>query len=150
MRWRGLLALALVVMTLIGSTLLTDDSWPFAPFRMFSVAVKPNGRVVKVAFEGTTASGRQLALDAEAFGLRRAEAEGQQGHGGRLQTAQMAALAEAYNHRHPRDPLVRLDFKRLGRILVDGKPTATIDDVIQAWTAPAPGSEAASAAAPAP
>ena len=57
MRWRGALAAGIVVLTLFGSTVLTDDSWPFAPFRMFAHAVKPNGRVVKVEFRGITESG---------------------------------------------------------------------------------------------
>ena len=135
MRWRGAVALGIVVLTLFGSTVLTDDSWPFAPFRMFAHAVKPNGRVVKVEFRGTTESGRTLRIDASAMGLRRAEVEGQQGRGGRLTGRQMADLARAWNDQHPADLLVRLELRKLGRDLVDGKPTAEFDELIQTWPA---------------
>jgi hypothetical protein len=91
---------------------------------------------VKVAFEGTTDSGEVVALDALEFGLRRAEVEGQQGPGGRLTDEQMRALFDDYNAEHPGDPLVELRFRRLGRVLEDGRPTATIDEVIQAWPSP--------------
>ncbi|MFI5043758.1 MAG: hypothetical protein ACHQDC_03100 [Acidimicrobiales bacterium] len=135
MRWRGALAAGIVVLTLFGSTVLTDDSWPFAPFRMFAHAVKPNGRVVKVEFRGITESGRTLRIDASAMGLRRAEVEGQQGRGGRLTDEQMADLARTWNDLHPGDPLVRLEFRKLGRDLVDGEPTAEFDELIEAWPA---------------
>lgn len=134
-----MLAVVVVVMTVIGATALTDDSWPFAPFRMFARAVKPDGRVVKVDFVGTTESGRSVRLDALAFGLRRAEVEGQQGRGGRLTDAQMAALARTYNESHPGDPLVRLDFRRFGRDLVDGRPVSSFSETIQTWPAEEPG-----------
>ena len=131
------MAVAIVVLTLFGSTVLTDDSWPFAPFRMFAHAVKPNGRVVKVEFRGVTESGGTLRIDASAMGLRRAEVEGQQGRGGRLTDEQMADLARTWNDRHPGDPLVRLEFRKLGRDLVDGEPTAEFDELIEAWPASA-------------
>lgn len=133
--WRSALVVALVAMTVIGSVAFTDDAWPFAPFRMFSVAVRPNGSVVKVDFLGTTASGRTLQLDAAAFGLRRAEVEGQQGDRGRLTDQQLAALAAGYNRAHPADPLVELRFRRLGRRLVDGEPGASYVRVLQTWQA---------------
>ena len=131
--WRSVLAVVLIAMTVVGSVAFTDDAWPFAPFRMFSVAVKPNGRVVKVDFLGTTRSGRDLRLDAAAFGLRRAEVEGQQGRGGRLTDAQMAALVAEWNRTHRSDPLVTLQFRRLGRRLTDGMPGASFVKVIQTW-----------------
>lgn len=131
--WRSTLAVVLIAMTVIGSIAFTDDAWPFAPFRMFSVAVKPNGRIVKVDFVGTTESGRTLRLDASAFGLRRAEVEGQQGTGGRLTSAQMAALAAEWNRAHPDDPLVRLEFRRLGRDLRDGEVGRSFERVLQTW-----------------
>lgn len=134
--WRSVVAVVVVALTVLGSTAFTDDSWPFAPFRMFARAVNPDGRVVKVAFEGTTEGGEVVALDALDFGLRRAEVEGQQGPGGRLTDEQMRALFDDYNAVHPDDPLAELRFRRLGRELEDGRPTATIDEVIQAWPPP--------------
>ena len=133
--WRSALAVSLVAMTVIGSVAFTDDAWPFAPFRMFSVAVRPNGSVVKVDFLGTTGSGRTLRLDAADFGLRRAEVEGQQGDRGRLTDGQLAALAAGYNRAHPGDPLVELRFRRLGRRLVDGEPGEAFVRVLQTWQA---------------
>jgi hypothetical protein len=133
--WRSLVAVVLVVMTAIGAAGLTDDAWPFAPFRMFAHAVKPDGRVTKVEFVGTTESGEELRLDALAFGLRRAEVEGQQGRGGRLSDEQMAALVATYNDDHSSDPLVSLEFRRLGRDLVDGEPVSSFTETIQEWPA---------------
>ena len=51
-------------------------------------------------------------------------------------TRQMTDLARTWNHLNPEDPLVRLEFRRLGRDLVDGEPTATFDELIQAWSIP--------------
>ncbi len=84
-------------------------------------------------FRGITESGRTLRIDASAMGLRRAEVEGQQGRGGRLTDEQMADLARTWNDLHPGDPLVRLEFRKLGRDLVDGEPTAEFDELIEAW-----------------
>ncbi|UDY37749.1 hypothetical protein [Dermatobacter hominis] len=133
--WRSLVAVVLVAMTAIGAAGLTDDAWPFAPFRMFAHAVKPDGRVTKVDFVGTTASGEELRLDALAFGLRRAEVEGQQGPGGRLTHEQMADLVATYNAANPSDPLVALEFRRLGKDLVDGEPVSSFTETIQEWPA---------------
>lgn len=127
------MAVLLVGMTAVGAVGLTDDAWPFAPFRMFAHAVKPTGRVTKVEFLGTTESGLELRMDALEFGLRRAEVEGQQGRGGRLSDAQMAALVSSYNDRHPSDPLVELEFRKLGKNLVDGEPVSSFSDTIQVW-----------------
>jgi hypothetical protein len=133
--WRSALAIALIALVAVGSVAFTDDAWPFAPFRMFSVAVRPNGSVVKVDFLGTTASGRTRPMDAADFGLRRAEVEGQQGDGGRLSDRQLAALAAGYNRDHPADPLVELQFRRLGRRLIDGEPGESFVKVLQTWHA---------------
>ncbi|MBS1836813.1 MAG: hypothetical protein JST64_03855 [Actinobacteria bacterium] len=133
--WRSAVAVVLVVLTVVGATVLTDDDWPFAPFRMFSHPVKPTGRVTKVDFTGVTESGRELRLDASAFGLRRAEVEGQQSPSGRLTAEQMASLAAVWNKAHPSDPLVELRLRRTGRMLVDGRPEASYTKVVQTWTA---------------
>lgn len=127
------MAAALVGLTVVGAVGLTDDAWPFAPFRMFAHAVKPTGRVTKVEFLGTTESGREMRMDALEFGLRRAEVEGQQGRGGRLTDEQMAALVEGWNRANPADPLVELQFRKLGKNLVDGEPVSSFDETIQVW-----------------
>ena len=137
--WRSAVAVLVVVMTVIGAAALTDDSWPFAPFRMFSVAVKPDGRVVKVDFIGTTESGRKVHLDAEAFGLRRAEVEGQQGRHGRLTMTQMGALFRTWNRAHPDDPLTRLEFRLLGKKLGGGRPVSSFARILEVYPAEASG-----------
>ncbi|HNG25074.1 MAG TPA: hypothetical protein PLC03_13995 [Microthrixaceae bacterium] len=134
-RWRSAVAVLLVALTMLGATALTDDSWPFAPFRMFAHPVRSTGRVAKVDFTALTASGRELRLDAEAFGLRRAEVEGQKDSSGRLTEAQMAGLAAAWNRAHPSDPLVELRFRKFGRNLIDGHPVSDFSRVVQTWTA---------------
>ncbi len=133
--WRSLVAVLLVAMTAIGAAGLTDDAWPFAPFRMFAHAVKPDGRVTKVEFLGTTRSGDEIRLDALAFGLRRAEVEGQQGRGGRLTDEQMAELVTTYNRTHSSDPLVELELRKLGKDLVDGEPVSSFTETVQVWPA---------------
>lgn len=132
--WRSALAVALVALTMVGAVGLTDDDWPFAPFRMFAHAVAPTGRVTKVDFTGLTRSGREVRLDASAFGLRRAEVEGQQSPSGRLTAAQMASLAETWNRTHRSDPLVELHLRKIGRNLVDGRPVSSFARVVQTWT----------------
>lgn len=129
------MAVLLVALTVIGATALTDDDWPFAPFRMFSHAVQPTGRVTKVDFTGVTESGRTLRLDASAFGLRRAEVEGQQSPSGHLTREQMASLAAVWNAAHRSDPLVELRLRKSGRMLVDGRPESSYQRIIQTWTA---------------
>ena len=132
-RWRSAVAVLVVGLTALGAVGLTDDAWPFAPFRMFAHAVKPTGRVTKVEFLGTTESGRERRMDALEFGLRRAEVEGQQGRGGRLTDEQMAALVSSWNDRHPSDPLVELELRKLGKNLVDGEPVSSFTEQIQVW-----------------
>lgn len=136
-----MVAVLLVAMTTVGAAGLTDDAWPFAPFRMFAHAVSPTGNVTKVEFVGTTESGRTMRMDALAFGLRRAEVEGQQNDRGRLTAAQMAALFSEWNRRHPADPLVSLEFRKLGKTLVDGKPVSSFTRTIQTWPTSAAASE---------
>lgn len=133
--WRSAVAVVLVVLTVTGAVAFTDDDWPFAPFRMFAHSVQPTGRVAKVDFVGITASGRDLRLDASAFGLRRAEVEGQQSRSGRLTGEQMASLAEVWNRAHRDDPLVELRLRRSGRNLVDGRPVSSFSSTVQTWRA---------------
>ena len=134
-RWRSTIAVVLVALTVAGAVGFTDDAWPFAPFRMFAHAVRPTGRVTKVDFVGETRSGRELHLDASAFGLRRAEVEGQLPLHGTLTEAQMASLAQVWNDAHPGDPLVELGLRRIYRRLVDGHPGRSSSRVVQRWTA---------------
>jgi len=135
MRWRSAVAVVLVLLTVMGATGFTDDDWPFAPFRMFAHAVKPTGRVAKVDFTGVTRSGRRHRFDASAFGLRRAEVEGQKSLSGRLTEEQMAGLAAVWNEAHPADPLVELRFRKIGQNLVDGRPVSYFSRVVQVWNA---------------
>lgn len=132
--WRSAVAVVLVALTVAGAVGFTDDAWPFAPFRMFAHAVRPTGHIAKVDFVGVTRSGRTLHLDALAFGLRRAEVEGQKSLHGRLTDAQMASLARTWNSAHPSDPLVELRFRKIRTRLVDGHPMGSSSRIVQTWT----------------
>jgi hypothetical protein len=45
----------------------------------------------------------------------------------------MHALFLEYNRAHPRDPLVHLEFRQLGSVLVDGKPVSRFQRSLQTW-----------------
>lgn len=134
-RWRNLLAAGVIIATVLGSTSWTDDAWPFAPFRMFSRATDPNGRVWAVAFEAETADGDVLQLDASAFHLRRAEVEGQLVEGHALPDSKLADLATVYNLEHSGgEEIVRLEMYLRGYALVDGEKQHAIHETKTTWS----------------
>jgi hypothetical protein len=70
------LAAAFVLCGLIaGSLFWRDDAWPLAPFRMFAIGT--TRAVWALALEADFADGRTHGVGFDAFGLRRAEVEGQ-------------------------------------------------------------------------
>lgn len=139
MRWRNLLpfvTLLVVFGTVAGSLWLTDDAFPFAPFRMFSHANDPDGVVRSMRFEADLASGERIRLEAPAVGLRRAELEEQTPANRRVPDDRLAAIVEVYNQRND-DPIVHLQVIVRRVDLVGGVPQAdpTIT-VIGDWAAP--------------
>ncbi len=132
-------SLALIVATLAGSFLWTDDAFPMAPFRMFSYGNSPNSVVRTMRFEADLADGRHVRLDASAVGLRRAELEEQTNPNRRVPDENLAAIAEVYNDRH--DPeVVHLQVVVRRIAMVDGVPqpgeTVTVigDWADERWT----------------
>jgi len=135
---------ALVGLTLVASFWLTDDSWPFAPFHMFATTTRQNGAVRKLEFRVNTVDGRRLHLDASAFHLRRAEAEGLvsmellDGRPTRcLSEAQLRAMADRYNlERSGGDRITQLDQVWLIRHLRAGMVVSKERRIAQSWPDP--------------
>lgn len=140
-RVRDAVVVLLVVFTIVASFWLTDDSWPFAPFHMFATTTRQNGAVRKLEFRVDTVDGRRLHLDASAFHLRRAEAEGlvsMQLLDGRptrcLSHAKLASMAERYNSEHQgRDRITKLDQVWLIRHLRAGRVVSKERRIAQSW-----------------
>lgn len=127
----------LVAVVVFGGFVLTDDAWPFAPLRMFSVGNDPNGVVRAMRLEGDTAT-RHLILYADDFGLRRAELEEQTLPDRRVPNAKLRALADTYNRRHPSAPLIHLQVVVTSVRMRNGERAGRpIPTVIGDWATPA-------------
>ncbi len=143
-RVRDTVAVLLVVLTVVASFWLTDDAWPFAPFHMFATTTRQNGAVRKLEFRVDTVDGRRLHLDASAFHLRRAEAEGLvdmrllDGRPTRCMSAeQLAAMADRYNSEHSGgDEITQLDQVWLIRHLRAGRVVSKERRIAQSWPEP--------------
>jgi len=131
--WRSLLAVLLVGGT-VGGLFVTDDAWPFAPFRMFTTAPGPETRIRAVRFDAVTVTGEKIRLKADHFGLRRAEIEGQLNRQKDLDPARMRALFDNYNARHHGDERIeRLTLVLAGWRLEDGRPKQRISERKSSW-----------------
>jgi hypothetical protein len=135
-RWRLLLAALVIVPSFLGQIIGTDDAWPFAPFRMFAAPTRRTTAIVVPQFRAVRADGREVHLYADDFGVRRAEVEPNLLPGYHLPARLLADLATTYNGEHPDRRLVRLELHRVGQRLVDGRPGAKVDQVVQVWEAP--------------
>lgn len=134
--WRSVVAGTIVAAMIFSGFGLTDDAWPFAPFRMFSHANRLDGVAHSIGFAGTTAAGDDIRLDALDFGLRRAEVEGQRPRV-LANPGMLADLAETWNAAHAGDnELVRLEMLEIGRRIEDGRPTEHYDETLMVWEAP--------------
>ena len=102
-----MLATALVLgAALAGSLWGDDDNWPVGPFRMYATTTALDGTVTIPSFAAETADGRVLRLDADDFGLRRAEILGQLRRL-REHPELLGALATAHARLHPDAPGLR-------------------------------------------
>ena len=134
---RRVRVIALVLLTAvvtIGTFWGQDDHFPFGPFRMYSVANKTNGEIRVPALEVTTASGRDLELDFEDTGMRRAEVEGQMD---RLlaDPSLLRHLVTGYERLHENDEeLVELRLIEVTNYLRDGKTYRTERRPLLTWT----------------
>jgi hypothetical protein len=111
-----------------------DDSFPFGPFRMYSVANKTSGLIRATELEGVTTAGRHLDIGFARFGLRRAEVEGQ------LERfigepADLELLVEAYETRNPDGPVLsELHLVEEVHRLERGRPVETTETRLATWT----------------
>jgi len=141
-RFWSYVSVVVIGLSVLGGFVLTDDAWPFAPLRMFSVGNNPDGVVRAMRLQGDTAAGH-LVLYADAFGLRRAELEEQTPWNRWVTTERVANLAAAYNERHPsRPPLIHLQVvvtttqMRNGEKAGEPVPTVIGDWAAPEWTGP--------------
>jgi hypothetical protein len=100
---RGRMAGVLIVLALLlaGTFWGDDDNFPFGPFRMYSTKQELDGEVRATAVEGLTPDEGWIELPFEAFGLRRADVEGQLDRFARSPTEILAAMAVAYDRLNP-------------------------------------------------
>jgi len=98
-RWWSVASVVVLAVTVLGGFVLTDDAWPFAPFRMFSVGNNPNGVVRRMALVVDTPTGPD-AVGAARVGLRRAELEEQTPWNRRVPDDRLEDLARTYNERN--------------------------------------------------
>lgn len=129
--------LAGLALLLAGSAWGDDDHFPFGPFRMYSTADDPDGRVQSTYVRAVDADGRVVDRVAERHvGLRRAEYEGQLSRiVGRPEI--LGDLADAFSRRHPDAvPWAEVSVVRTSYQLLDGEPTGETTELLARWTAP--------------
>ena len=126
-----------LALLLTGSAVGQDDHFPFGPFRMYSTADDPDGRVLSTYLQAVDAEGVVVARVGERdIGLRRAEYEGQLS---RVvdEPAVLGELADVFARRHPDRPRwVEVSVVQTAYELVDGEPTGERTEVLATWTAP--------------
>jgi hypothetical protein len=120
---------------LLGTLRGQDDDFPFGPFRMYATRQSLDGNVSSYRIEAVTDAGNRMFVPGAAYGMRRAELEGQANrfvaHPGML-----GELALAYEQRRPgSSPLVEIQLIRRRQRLHDGKPVGpTEDQVVASWS----------------
>ena len=123
----GAFGIALVWGTVWGN----DVHFPFGPFRMYSTSTKDEIAVME--FHGVTPTGEILELPSAAFGLRRAEFEGQRSRF--IEQPQLLAhVLDSYEETSPQGP--RLTGLRLVHAvfeLVDGRPVYRGSRLLAEW-----------------
>jgi hypothetical protein len=135
-------AVRLAATAVIGGLLLAgtlvgqDDSFPFGPFRMYSTTDRLDAPVKSTRMEAVDSDGRRFALRGGHVGLRRAEIEGQLARF-RDDRQALAAVAEAYENRHPDSPaLARIEIITRHFALDGGRPTGEYRDTVDVeWNA---------------
>lgn len=117
-------------LTVAGTLFGDDDHFPFAPFRMFSTADKPNEPIRVLRMDGVDRTGRRLVLDEHNSGVRRAEVEAQIE---RFKTdpSLLRSVQEAYASRNPgAAPLVEVDIVEVQHHLRHAQPTGEVTEVV--------------------
>ena len=114
-----------------------DDHFPFGPFRMYSTADDPDGRVLSTYLQAVDDEGAVVSRVGERdIGLRRAEYEGQLSRV--VESPEiLGELADVFSERHPDRPRwVEVSVVQTAYELVDGVPTDERTRVLATWRAP--------------
>ncbi|MER7008366.1 hypothetical protein ABT297_35690 [Dactylosporangium sp. NPDC000555] len=134
-RGRVLRVAAVVVfgaLTLAGTFRGDDTLFPFAPFRMFSTADKPNEPVLALHTDGIDTTGRRIELDERNAGVRRAEIEAQIERF-KADPSLLHSVRESYAARNPgKPPLVEVDIVEVRHHLRHARPTGDVTEVVLA------------------
>jgi hypothetical protein len=131
---RGVVTLAVLCALLLGTFWGNDDSFPFGPFRMYSVANRASGKVTATQLEGVLEGGVREQIDFTDFGLRRAEVEGQID---RFESdpGQLRLLVDAYESRNPEAPqLLELYLVQEVHQLRGGSPESVSQETLASWS----------------
>jgi hypothetical protein len=136
-RLRMGVAAGVVALLLAGTFAGQDDDFPFGPFRMYATRQRLDGRTSWYRIEAVTATGEAVFVPGAAYGLRRAELEGQIP---RFvdDPALLGELAVAHAARRPDAPaLVEIRLVRRSQQLSGGRPVGEPEDVeVAVWEAP--------------
>lgn len=125
-----------LVLLVAGTVAGQDDHFPFGPFRMYSTADDPDGRVLSTYLQAVDADGVVVdRVGEQHIGLRRAEYEGQLSRVVE-QPEVLGELAGVFATRHPdRPPWVELRVVQTAYQLVDGVPQGETAQVLATWRA---------------
>ena len=133
-----------VVATLLGAALLlagttvgTDDLFPFGPFRMYAGVNAPDEDAPDLRVEGMDAEHRTVALDEKATGIRRAEIEENRDRYV-AEPGRLSLVAEAYRRRHPDAPrLTEVRIVVRWHEIRTSRPTGRYrDETVATWRVP--------------
>jgi hypothetical protein len=125
---------AVLVALLAGTFWGDDDSFPFGPFRMYSVANKTSGRITATRLDGVIGDGPRKEIDFGRFGLRRAEVEGRVDWLLR-DPDRLELLAEAFENMDPDGPeLTKLYLVEEVHQLEGGRPVDSSEETLAVWT----------------
>jgi hypothetical protein len=124
---------AVLTALLAGTFFGDDDSFPFGPFRMYSVTNRTSGLVEVAHLEGVTVGDRRREIDFASFGMRGAEIEGQTERFVN-DPGQLQLLVEAYETKNPEGPqLVELHLVQEVHQLERGRPVETTEKTLASW-----------------
>jgi hypothetical protein len=135
-RLRLAFAVGMVALLFAGTVAGADDDFPFGPFRMYATRQRLDGRTSWYRIEAVTAEGEVVFVPGAAYGLRRAELEGQIPRFAADPTL-LGQLAVTYAARRPDEPpLVEIRLVKRSQQLAGGQPSGEPSDVlVAAWVA---------------
>ena len=124
--WRSVVTLGLILVLLWGALWGQDDHFPFGPFRMYATTQQLDGRSAWYSIYGETADGERVFLTSLAYGLRRAEIEGQTN---RLvdQPDLLCLIGNVAQSRRDLPELTRVVLVREWRQLENGRPVGATE-----------------------